>query len=154
MKNLKEIFIFLICFVFTSIPVFAGEEINLIFDENYQAHSINITNPEDLAKGEDENNQTEIESPIDVSGIESIQTPLPEIVVSEQIQPMTLFMSIHKSIAQTIKNLKECEIDMAILPMLQKLRMRLEREILRMFQDEQSTRVQQFILEDQIRHIL
>ena len=110
MKSIAKFFIIFICLIFTSIPSFAQEEVNLEFDENYRMHSINITTVEELADVDDEEIKEE-QTPIDVSGIESIPTPLPEIVITEETQPMTLYASIQHSISQTLKNIKELEID-------------------------------------------
>ena len=101
----------MICLIFASLSAFAQDEVNLEFDENYQMHSINITTVDELASIDDEEANVEDTALEDVSGIESIPTPLPEIVISEETQPMTLYASIHKSIAQTLKNLKELELD-------------------------------------------
>ena len=82
---IKKILIIFVCFMFTSLIAFAEDEVSL----------------EEAAEF----------VPEDVSGIESIDTPLPEIVVSENTTPMTLYAVIQKNIAQTIKNIKDIEVN-------------------------------------------
>ena len=110
MNIIKKILIIFVCFMFTSLLAFAEDEVSLEFDGDYNKHSINITTVEQLVDDSVEDGAV-AESFEDVSGIESIHTPLPEIVVSEDVATMPLYAVIQRNIAQTVKNIKDIEID-------------------------------------------
>ena len=109
---MKRFLILVILILNIICPAYSSEEVGLVLDENSQEYALNIISNEELAaKSNDEDDISEQEEPKDVEDIDLLNTPLPEIVVTEENAPLTLYSRIQKEVSQTFKDICELQIE-------------------------------------------
>jgi len=109
MKRFLVFFILILCI---NSPAFAVDEVDLEFDRDFQKHSLNIVSTEELAaKSKEDLSESVDDEPKDVEDIDILNSPLPEIVVTEETAPLTFYSKIQKEITKTMKDIYKLPIE-------------------------------------------